>query len=231
MTGTPPHLEGDQSPEVAARYTRWLKYIEENGPRLGIECLRLQTFHLARPCRRPTTALSLEAAVWLGKRFLAWRFEHEASSSPNPPVAADLGSGLSTLVLRRLNSDPSVQHIVDGRCVLWTTDDSWRWLGETLYELERQALPTDHCHHDAYWWGLIEPRSLSFVFFDLGDTATRLERIPLLLDRLAPGALLVVDDWQFDHYRTKATPLLVGLRLLETSPEDEHSRVMALFRA
>lgn len=173
--------------------------------------------HFGRNHRRPMTAISLQAAEWLWRTLDARR----------PARILELGSGFSSTLFRTWQQ-------VCPPCDVWTTDTEWRWLGATMGELELLGLDTSHCHHQDVFAHLPDAMlhgRFPFVFFDLDDTKTRLRWLSRVLNWLAPGGLLVLDDWHMDHYRLPAVHALdaAGFRFREVAEtRDEFGRVLAV---
>jgi predicted O-methyltransferase YrrM len=175
----------------------------------------LRTRHLARVCRRDQTAISLAAARSLWGLLTTWA----------PRAVLELGSGFSSSVIRLWQQGQGPRRPV----TVYTTDDNWRWLGETLYELEQEHLDTSHVlHQDVF--ARIVPRQFDVLFLDLADTGTRLALAPTLPRWLKSQGLLILDDWHMEHYREPMTAALVDHGLTVTpipASEDEYGRYLA----
>lgn len=159
----------------------------------------MRTRHLMSIQRRDTTAMGIEGGVTLLAAVQA-----HAARLDRPCRVADLGSGLSSALLRALAPHLGLE--------VWTVDTEWKWLGTTLYELEREGLGTEHCHHMDIVESLGKRLKGHFdvLFVDCGNMAYRLE----LAQRgrldfwLAPGGLMLLDDWHTEHYHPTMTALL-----------------------
>lgn len=154
--------------------------------------------HLTGSHRRDTTAMGIEGGVTLLAAVQA-----VAAGLDRPCRVADLGSGLSSALLRSLAQRIELD--------VWTVDTEWKWLGTTLAELEREGLSTEHCHHIDIFDGL--PRLKGYfdvVFVDCGNMAYRIElaKRGRLAYWLAPGGLMLLDDWHTEHYHPTMTALL-----------------------
>ncbi len=112
-----------------------------------------------------------------------------------PARILDLGSGFSSWVFRRYQSDrgPGVS--------VKSVDDDPSWLGRTHGFLAAEGLPVD---------GLCDLRSLDaedtgaydLVCYDLGNMETRARELPRSLSFARPGTgVVIVDDVHYDDYR------------------------------
>lgn len=154
--------------------------------------------HLQSNKRRDETAMGAEGGVTLmaAVTVVADRLERVCR-------VADLGSGLSSALLRRLAQTLPLE--------VWTVDTEWKWLGTTLAELERDGFSTAHCHHLDVFDAMAKLKGyFDVLFVDIGPTGTRVG----LAERgrldfwLAPGGLMLLDDWHMEHYRKAMQPIL-----------------------
>jgi len=141
-----------------------------------------------------------------------------------PSRVLDLGSGLTTLVLRELQRQEFPQMIVV------TVDTSERWLQTTQTELQRDGLNDEHCYthaeFDALQW---EPFDLISV--DEGNLEHRVTIVDALARWCAPRGLLVLDDWKMRDYAQRMTVALTDLGFTVTErydTMDEFDQFLAL---
>lgn len=162
--------------------------------------------HCAIPKRRPSTAISLEAAEWLISYALpAWQ----------PRVIWDLGSGFSSWVFRLWQRDRRLRGAAEIPCVI-STDTSAEWLEQCRAELEERQLATEHLWtHEAFLAelraGTLTLPAADFVFLDLYKATGRFERLRELEPWIARECMLVIDDWHMPHVRAAAQA--IGPRL------------------
>lgn len=176
--------------------------------------------HLKANNRRDQTAMGIEGAVTLVAAVSA-----VAGRLGRICRVADLGSGFSSALLRRL-----AQHVA---LEVWTVDTDWKWLGATLAELEWENVGTDHCHHLDVFDAMTELEGhFDVLFVDIGPTAVRVR----LAERgrlgywLAPGGLILLDDWHMPHYREAMQPALEAQGFAVKpcrGSQDRHGRYLA----
>lgn len=166
----------------------------------------------ARPWRyrRRITSLGWPAAAYLGSLVETYR----------PGRILDLGSGLTTHILRSLSAD------------VWTTDTSPGWLLKTVAELQRDGRATDRCFlHETFAQSPAAAERFDLISVDIADTAFRRSLAPQLARWLAPGGRMVLDDWHMDAYREGMTVALVAAGMLvepQRETTDEFGRYVAL---
>ncbi len=178
--------------------------------------------HLARKNRRDITALSEQGANLLCS---LWEARAVIPDGFRSVRALDIGSGFSSVVLRRLCGRGDVD-------VVYTLDTAPKWLQTTLYELEDLELNTEHCLD----YGLFEQlqsvrmRTFHLLLLDSASTEHRIEVLPIVTKWLAPQGTLVLDDWHMPHYTRHAVPLLnrLGFAITEhPETKDAHGRFLA----
>lgn len=153
--------------------------------------------HLRSPRRRAQTAIALKGCFHLYDSLL----ENE------PKTVLECGSGMSTTIIRMWSAQRP-------DAVVYSTDHSYKWLGETVRELENEGLPTEHCLHFDVFKGIkCKPALFDWIFMDMADTTTRAKALPYVAGLLKRDGLLILDDWQFPHYRRRAEPILKKLGL------------------
>lgn len=166
----------------------------------------------ARPWRyrRRVTSLGWPAVAYLGALVETHR----------PARILDLGSGLTSLVLRSLSAD------------VWTTDTSPGWLTKTLLELQREGLSTDRCYTQATFEQDRASRlTYDLISADIADTGFRRGLAPRLAGWLAPGGRIVLDDWHLPGYAEGMGAALRTLGFAVTAQPDtidEFGRFVAL---
>jgi predicted O-methyltransferase YrrM len=103
-----------------------------------------------------------------------------------PLRTLDLGSGFSSYVLRVYASATNGVEVV-------SVDDAVSWLMRTRAFLESAGLREGHL----LTWDAFSTTThgrFDLVLHDLGDFATRRRSLPVALDAVRPGGLIVVDD-------------------------------------
>ncbi len=154
--------------------------------------------------RRRETSLRLE-----GCQLLA-----QLVRSRRPRRVLDLGSGITTLLLRHLATE------VDDMAVT-TTDTSSRWLEVTRGELVRDALPTSRLYLQAEFEQQAGTQNLfGLVSVDAGDLDFRVALAPELERWCAADGILVLDDFGMRDYARQMTAALEGLGFVVTPHHD-----------
>lgn len=154
--------------------------------------------------RRRCTSLRLPGCQLLADLVIAHR----------PARVLDLGSGMTTIILRELQKEQDDMLVV-------TTDTSTRWLRTTEAELVRDQLRTDHCfEQDAFIAATWEPFDL--VSVDCDNLAYRLSIVPLLVQWCAPRGILVLDDFGMESYAADMTAALSAHGFTITEHHDTH---------
>ena len=110
-----------------------------------------------------------------------------------PARILDLGSGFTSFVFR------AWAQAAPGRPVVWSVDDSAEWLGKTREYLESKGLGTENL---VSWdeFESLKPEPFDFILYDLGGFEFRKQSFGKVLDRLAKGGALVVDDMHAAEY-------------------------------
>lgn len=186
--------------------------------------IALRQQHLSTNRRRDTTAIDIESAVWLCQACTAERDRR----LPQQTRVLELGSGFSTWALRLWQQ--GVGKDVD----IWTVDDERLWLAVTKAEITALGYRQDHFY---FLHQVIEadPSELfDVVFVDMDSTATRVSMAKDIVHWTRPGGLIILDDWQMNHYRGPMTFALAGLGIVPITPEpstkDRHGRYLAWAR-
>lgn len=121
-----------------------------------------------------------------------------------PARVLDLGSGLTSVLLRSL-----AKHEAPDMCVV-TTDLSPHWLAVTVKELIRDGLDYGRCYIQPDFEALtLEPFDLITV--DIGDTAYRYGSAEKIAGWVAPGGVIVLDDWHLHTYPDRMGEALARL--------------------
>jgi predicted O-methyltransferase YrrM len=168
---------------------------------LDVPMLYEQFFRLGGPppsgkpqqYRRRVTSMRLPACLLLA----------ELVRTRRPARVLDLGSGLTSYVLRALKTEFPDMAVV-------TTDTAERWLKCTIAELRRDGMDSAFCFTQAAFEDWKEKGVYDLISVDAGNTAYRFRLAPLLLSWLAPGGVVVLDDWHLEHYAAKMGDLLIG---------------------
>jgi predicted O-methyltransferase YrrM len=109
-----------------------------------------------------------------------------------PRVVVDLGSGYSSSLLRRYQS----QH----DCIVISVDDSAEWLEKTRAYLQHLNLPTDGLMlRDAFQEQVIQA---DIVLHDMGHAAGRIASMPNALASCVSGGIVIADDMHKPAWRT-----------------------------
>ncbi|OWK37291.1 class I SAM-dependent methyltransferase [Fimbriiglobus ruber] len=119
----------------------------------------------------------------------------------------DLGSGVSSVVLRSLPHAPEV----------WSVDDHPGWLARTFLFLADRGIRTDRLVTlDTF--SRTAPADFDLVFYDLGSIEKRVEMMGWAADRVRPGGVLLLDDYNRPSVAARAAEVLSGWRV-EPLPE------------
>lgn len=161
----------------------------------------------ARPWkyRRRETSLRLAGCLVLAKLVRERR----------PALALDLGSGLTTVLLRGM-----IRELPEMRVV--TTDLSRGWLETTRAELERERLPLADLYLHSEWERFDHVHRFDLISVDIGNLTQRVEMAANLDRWLAPGGILVLDDWHMDEdgFPQRMTEALEALGFAITVRDD-----------
>ena len=137
-----------------------------------------------------------------------WRYRRQVTSIGWPAVrligeivrerrparVLDLGSGLTTIVLRELAREIPGMQVV-------TTDTSRGWLLKTMLECRRDGLSDrDFFMHGTFEADPLAREQYDLITVDIADTPFRRALAPKLAKWLAPGGTMVLDDWQIQPY-------------------------------
>ena len=166
------------------------------------------------PHRQAQSAMGYESGKYLEKMLPEW----------GPATVLDLGSGFSSVVLRRYAArmKPTPQVV--------TVDQFDVFLRLTQRDCAELQLP------DGSWHLLHEfkhtPAGFELVVLDLAGVMPRVRLFPQVDEWLVPGGRLVLDDWQMVDSRAGMEPLLkahgYGLTVLESETRDEFGRYLAV---
>lgn len=160
--------------------------------------------------RRRCTSLRLGGALFLA----------EAVRRRRPRRVLDLGSGLTTHVLRSLMAEFPQMEVV-------TTDTSPMWLACTARELARDGLNEEHCFVHAGFEAR-ERGLFDLISVDIGSCQFRVENAAQFASWLATGGLMVLDDWHMKPYPEFMGAALAALGLAVTPhPETEDDGFLA----
>jgi predicted O-methyltransferase YrrM len=166
--------------------------------------------------RRKVTSLGWPAVQLIGEIVRATR----------PQRVLDLGSGLTSIVLRELAREIPGMHVV-------TTDTSHGWLLRTILELRRDGLSDADCFmHGTFEASELAKERYDFITVDIDNTPFRRALADKLVGWLAEAdGLMLLDDWQIAPYApTMTTRLLDAGLAVQPRPEtrDEFGRFVAL---
>jgi predicted O-methyltransferase YrrM len=110
-----------------------------------------------------------------------------------PARILDLGSGFTSFVFR------AYAKAAPGGPVVWSVDDSVEWLGKTREYLASKGLGTENLvSWDEFESLRLEP--FDFILYDLGGFEFRKNSFEQVLNRMAKGGVLVVDDMHAAEY-------------------------------
>jgi len=114
----------------------------------------------------------------------------------------DTGSGFSSWVLREAARSAGLDSEV------WSVDDDQSWLTKTIEFCRHQGLVDDG--RMMMWEKFVADGVGEFdlILHDLGNRYTRLDTLPIVLDRLSLRGIVILDDFHKNNYRRKAVPLL-----------------------
>jgi hypothetical protein len=141
----------------------------------------------------PVAAISLELA------HLVVELLHRLQ----PQVAADLGSGFSSYLLRQYAAQ------CGHACTIYSCDDEPFWLEKTAEFLRAQGLGTEGLllwDNFTAQHGSVVPELL---LHDMGHSGRRIAEMPRVLDWAARGSVVILDDMQKPAVREVA---LAGIR-------------------
>lgn len=106
----------------------------------------------------------------------------------------DLGSGLSSFILRKHSQDhPGVS--------VTSIDDDLAWLNKTRSFLNSKKLDTDQL----FYWDDFKPKKQKYdlIFYDLGSMETRKNNFQFVLDNfLSESGFFVIDDIHKTDYKS-----------------------------
>jgi predicted O-methyltransferase YrrM len=138
-----------------------------------------------------------------------------------PRNVVDLGSGFSSVVVRRYARDAK-------NCLAGSVDDDPAWLARTQSFLVKLGLPTDHLMS----WTDFQNTSQRYdlIFHDLGNMLVREQSLPVALNRVSPGGMVILDDMHKQDYAVAAQQIvraagftLVPLRETTRDQYDRHA--------
>ena len=118
----------------------------------------------------------------------------------------DLGSGLSSLVLRSLRANRPLAYKdleVD------SVDTSEHWLNVCRLELKELGLPFDNMFTYNQWKEHRQDRKYDLIFVDIGDTKFRKKILSTdVIPALNKKGLLLLDDYHMKHYSPEVNKIL-----------------------
>jgi predicted O-methyltransferase YrrM len=113
-------------------------------------------------------------------------FLASACESLRPSTILDLGSGISSFVLRHFDVE------------VWSVDDDKEWLDKTRGFLTQEGVSTENVIHlDDFDWS----KRFDLVFHDFGHMEVREQFLSQAVASTEQGGLLVLDDVHKLHYR------------------------------
>lgn len=164
--------------------------------------------------RRKVTSLG-----WPTVRFIGSLVEER-----HPQRVLDLGSGLTSIVLRSLARENGMRVV--------STDTSHGWILKTILECRRDGLDdTEFYMHGTFEASEQARTPFDLIVVDIADTPFRRELSSKLPGWLAPHGVIVLDDWHKEPYASTMTTRLQELGfVVEPCPEtrDEFGRFAAI---
>ncbi len=133
-------------------------------------------------------AASLESSAFL----------YSFARATQPRTIVDLGSGFSSLVLRKYAAEATNNPTV------WSVDDHGGWLEKTAEFLQQQGCPSDNLLE----WpntAAIDDLKFDLIFHDMGNMTTRAAALPWVTDHLSDRGYVILDDMHKAAYRKKAS--------------------------
>lgn len=132
-------------------------------------------------------AASLESSAFL----------YSMARTMQPKNIVDLGSGFSSLVLRKYAAEASNNPLV------WSVDDHGGWLEKTAEFLQHMDSPSDNLLE---WPDTtpIDDMKFDLIFHDMGNMNTRADALPWVTDHLSENGYVILDDMHKSDYRKKA---------------------------
>ena len=156
------------------------------------------------------TAVSIETAGFLSALM----------EKVKPRSAVDLGSGFSSYVLR----DCARRRGLDTQ--IWSVDDEAKWLERTKEFLLNKSVSTDGVITWDEFKRTATPKSMDFIFYDLGIWKTRFQELRTAASFLAEGGWLVLDDTHRPGYLPLIREVFSGRHRysLHALTEDKYTR-------
>lgn len=204
------------------------------------ELLDLYSAHFENnPQRRPDTALSVESLQWLNIHGLP-DVRERLGVIEN---LADLGTGISSAFFRLWMIR---NQLLPG--VVWSVETDEAWLQRTAFEtgqlLSGVEVPVGWEETvEGYWllWDRfeamigdgIEEESFQVVFLDTAPAFRRPRLLGVCNEILAPGGLLVLDDWHMEVQRGEPSRRILegagyDFQVLGLETLDTYGRYMAV---
>lgn len=148
---------------------------------------------IALPHRRPQTCIEP-----IGMKYLWDKLEEL-----KPETILDLGSGLSSWVIRTWSKDKENVQVI-------STDLEAKWLNFCVNELQARELSIENMFLHEVWEESVKTsrKKYDFIFLDLGDTRARKRRGAVLAGKLKKKGLMVLDDWHMPHYNGEMRDIL-----------------------
>lgn len=119
-------------------------------------------------------------------------------------LIADLGSGISSFVLRQYAAESAGVRVI-------SVDDDAAWLDKTRHFLDQHGLSTDGLMTLDSFLATTE-NSFDFILLDLNFVEVRIQYVEEVLRRIRPGGMVLFDDVHKPDYRHAL------LRTLESWP-------------
>lgn len=114
--------------------------------------------------------------------------------SRKPKRVLDLGSGVTTIILRELQREYPDMMVV-------TTDTHRYWLDMTKREVDREGLNADYMFEQS-WFEDMAPHVELFdlICVDIGSTDYRVALAPKIMQWCAPNGIIVCDDFRLRDF-------------------------------
>jgi len=144
-----------------------------------------------------TMAASLEACASLYSFCILYQ----------PKYLLDMGSGISSLVLRIYQKEK------DPDCVVYSVDDDEKWLEKTVDFLDKNNVNTENIFALSHYQNLPNLK-FDLIFHDLNFVEERIKHVQSLIDRSSRNTIFIFDDVHKPRYYTNLMKILVANKLI-----------------